>query len=360
MIELRSQLRNPDREKLHRLSHGVCGSFCRNEIFEEGRRLASHLPTVPECARFLVAKTNKIKDFRKRYRLTMGVLICVLAVVGLYAYGGIARVQNRETGIDGQILQLESSRASGGVDYLQVGRLIDLLVDYETRARALQKSIAMQIDDPGVQEHFVKLEIDDLMKEFGAEEFNVPPEFLVDVNRFIRRLQQEDHSLMARALVSQRAELDRMREILRRDHLPEDLAFIVLVESGFQSASESSEGAAGPWQFTEGTARSYGMRVTDGVDERLDISKSTGAASRYLRDLILDFGTGSSVMLALAAYNSGPEKVRRAVRGVKDPIKQRNFWHLYLNRTLPAETLEYVPKVIAAVIIGRNPGFFGF
>ncbi|MBP1599065.1 MAG: soluble lytic murein transglycosylase-like protein [Acidobacteria bacterium] len=96
------------------------------------------------------------------------------------------------------------------------------------------------------------------------------------------------------------------------------------------------------------------------MDDRLDARKSTGAAGRYIRELILDFGTGSSVMLALAAYNLGPGNVKRAVRKVDDPIKERNFWYLYRVRALPQETREYVPKIIAAMIIGRNPQRFGF
>ena len=97
------------------------------------------------------------------------------------------------------------------------------------------------------------------------------------------------------------------------------------------------------------------------VDERTDLRKSTRASCRYLRDLILDFGTGTSVMLALAAYNSGQARVKQAVvKTVRDPIKQRNFWYLYRVRALPVETREYVPKVFAAIVIGRNPHLFGF
>ena len=102
------------------------------------------------------------------------------------------------------------------------------------------------------------------------------------------------------------------------------------------------------------------MKVEGDVDERLNVAKSTRAACQYLRDLILDFGSGSSVMLALAAYNLGPSKVKSAVRKVKDPIKQRSFWYLYRVRAVPPETREYVPKVIAAMIIARHPDRYGF
>ena len=91
-----------------------------------------------------------------------------------------------------------------------------------------------------------------------------------------------------------------------------------------------------------------------------DAQKSTRAACRYLRELILDFGSGTSVMLALAAYNVGPTRVKQEIRKVSDPIKQRNFWYLYRVRALPGETRQYVPKVIAAMIIGRSPERFGF
>jgi membrane-bound lytic murein transglycosylase D len=108
------------------------------------------------------------------------------------------------------------------------------------------------------------------------------------------------------------------------------------------------------------TARAYGLKVNGNLDERFDIDKSTLAACRYIRHLILEFGSGHSVMLALAAYNSGPTRVKRAIRKVDDPIRQRDFWYLYRSRALPRETREYVPKIIAAIIIGRSPERFGF
>jgi len=65
-------------------------------------------------------------------------------------------------------------------------------------------------------------------------------------------------------------------------------------------------------------------------------------------------------MLALAAYNLGPTRVRQAIRKIDDPIRQRSFWYLYRVRALPVETRQYVPKIIAAIVLGRNPERFGF
>jgi len=152
-----------------------------------------------------------------------------------------------------------------------------------------------------------------------------------------------------------------MRRILVEEQLPPDFAYVPLVESGLAPHQNSAAGAAGPWQFTPITARAFGLRVDAQVDEREDLKKSTRAACSFLRQLLLDFGTGSSVMLALAAYNLGPAKVKQAVtKSVEDPIKQRNFWYLYRVRAVPPETREYVPKVIAAMVIGRHPERFGF
>jgi membrane-bound lytic murein transglycosylase D len=151
-----------------------------------------------------------------------------------------------------------------------------------------------------------------------------------------------------------------MREVVEQNNLPGDLAYMALVESAFINGRTSRANAAGLWQFRPETAQHLGLVVSEELDERFDMEKSTHAAARYIRSLILEFGSGNSVMLALAAYNTGPTRVRRAVRKVKDPIKQRNFWYLYSTGALPRETRDYVPKIFAAIIIGRNPEEFEF
>ena len=224
----------------------------------------------------------------------------------------------------------------------------------------MQKTLLYRLGVRSEEEDFVESEIKALLKEFGAEEYRISREFTQQVRRFIRQYQERDRPHMERALGRSRKEVEAVKKQLEADKLPPDLAYMALVESAFIGGSTSSAGAAGLWQFTPTTAKAYGLKVGDGVDERLDARKSTAAAGRYIRELILDFGSGSSVMLALAAYNSGPGKVKRAIRTVADPIKQRDFWYLYRTKALPPETREYIPKTIGVIIIGRHPARFGF
>jgi membrane-bound lytic murein transglycosylase D len=206
----------------------------------------------------------------------------------------------------------------------------------------------------------VEEELKSLMAEFGAETFRFPPEFLEQVERFVDQYQGPERARITSALGGARKDLETMRAIFQRQQLPPDLAYMAIVESAVTNVSNRKTGAAGPWQFTAPTARAFGLVVNEKVDERLDVRKSTLAACKLMRELILDFGAEGSVMLAVAAYNVGSGKVRQAVRTVKDPIKQRNFWYLYRIGALPLETREYVPKVLAVLIIARNPGRFGF
>ncbi len=144
-----------------------------------------------------------------------------------------------------------------------------------------------------------------------------------------------------------------IRDVLRRNGLPEDLAFTAMIESGFNPLAVSHAGAKGLWQFMAATARRYGLRVDQWVDERLDPEKATGAAAAYFRDLHAIFGSWT---LAQAAYNAGEMKVIRALRasGSKD------FWPLTRTSLLRRETKDFVPQIQAAVVIGRDPSRYGF
>jgi membrane-bound lytic murein transglycosylase D len=136
-------------------------------------------------------------------------------------------------------------------------------------------------------------------------------------------------------------------------NLPGDLVFLSLVESGFSTSAVSRAKAVGPWQFMKPTAKAYGLRVDNWIDERRDPVKSTLAAAQYLRDLYQLFG---SWPLAMAGYNAGEGKVGRAlVRAQAD-----DFWDLTDTKLLKRETKEYVPRFLAAALIAKDPSRFGF
>src|SRR4029079_19788978 len=136
-------------------------------------------------------------------------------------------------------------------------------------------------------------------------------------------------------------------------HLPSDLVYLSLVESGFNPHAYSRAKATGPWQFMKGTAKGYGLRVDHYVDERRDPIKSTVAAARYLRDLYDLFGDWP---LAMAAYNAGEDRVIRALQ----KARVESFAEISKTRLIRRETKEYVPRFMAATIISRNPDRYGF
>jgi membrane-bound lytic murein transglycosylase D len=144
-----------------------------------------------------------------------------------------------------------------------------------------------------------------------------------------------------------------MRGILKDKGLPEDLVNVAMIESAFKPAAHSRKGAHGFWQFIEGTAKRYGMKRTKALDERSDPVKSTLAAAAYYRDLYELFGDWH---LAMAAYDTGEGRVLRALRRTG----ATNYWELVAAGALHRETVAYVPFVLAAALISKDPTRFGF
>ncbi len=144
-----------------------------------------------------------------------------------------------------------------------------------------------------------------------------------------------------------------IRGRLRAASLPEDLIYLALIESGLNPRAYSRARAVGIWQFIRGTGRMYGLKVDYWVDERRDPFKSTDAAVAHLSDLYEEFG---SWYLAAAAYNAGAGRVRRALASTGG----EDYWDLTRGRSLRPETRSYVPKMIAAAIIAKNPERYGF
>ena len=148
-----------------------------------------------------------------------------------------------------------------------------------------------------------------------------------------------------------------IRAELRERGMPEDLIYLAFIESGFSPKAHSHAAAVGLWQFIAETGRRYGLDVDSHVDERRDPVKSTGAALEYLQDLYDRFG---SWYLAAAAYNTGENRVGRIMRETTGSERgtDADFWRI-ANR-LPRETRNYVPLMLAAGHIGKEPAKYGF
>jgi membrane-bound lytic murein transglycosylase D len=144
-----------------------------------------------------------------------------------------------------------------------------------------------------------------------------------------------------------------MKQVFKKAGLPEDLVYLALIESGFNMRANSRARAVGPWQFIKATGKRYGLKVDAWVDERRDPIASTVAAAKYLKDLYLMF---ESWYLAASAYNAGEYKIMRAI----DQLKTNNYWRICTTHVLKRETKDYIPKLIAAAIIGKNPHKYGF
>jgi membrane-bound lytic murein transglycosylase D len=147
------------------------------------------------------------------------------------------------------------------------------------------------------------------------------------------------------------AYLPMIRAKLDAAGLPEEIAYLPLIESAFSLKAMSRARAHGMWQFISSTGRHYGLEIGSLIDERRDPVRSTEAAIAYLSDLHTQFNDWH---LALAAYNSGAGNVRRAIRR----SGSRDFW--VLRRYLPRETRNYVPAFIASVIVAKDPARWGF
>ena len=155
-----------------------------------------------------------------------------------------------------------------------------------------------------------------------------------------------------------------IRARLAEHELPGDLVYLALIESGFSNRAVSRARAVGMWQFMPATGRAYGLRIDGWIDERRDPVKATAAAARHLRDLRQRFG---SLYLAAAAYNAGAGRVGRGLNALgsdeeaEDSLhSDATFFRLYDTQLIRRETKDYVPKLIAAAIIAKEPERYGF
>ena len=187
----------------------------------------------------------------------------------------------------------------------------------------------------------------------GADSYDIPTSDDVRVQQWVDYLTGRGRGWYERWLARSTRYVPVYLPILESYGLPRDLVFLSMIESGFSPRAYSWAHAAGPWQFIPTTGRRYGLRIGFWIDERRDFVKATHAAAQYLSALHDRFGHW---YLAFAAYNAGPGRVARAIRRTRSD----DFWRISRTRRLKSETKHYVPKLLAAAKIAKEPKTFGF
>ncbi len=183
-------------------------------------------------------------------------------------------------------------------------------------------------------------------------DFNFRPNALVQ--SFINYYLGRGRATMEQGLRRSGRFMDMARKIFKEEGVPQDITWLCQVESAWSPVARSWAAAVGLWQFIPGTGARYGLRQDYYVDERSSFEKATRASARYLKWLANRYD--GNWELAMAAYNSGEGRVDSAIArsGYAD------FWEIYSRGLIPRETRNYVPNILATIIIAKNPEKYGF
>jgi membrane-bound lytic murein transglycosylase D len=218
------------------------------------------------------------------------------------------------------------------------------------QALELPPSDLFALDEPKnpVEELELKLPVEDL------PESDIPLTLNDQVEYFVSYFQTRGRGVFSRWLSRSERYIPMMKQVLKKEGLPEDLVYLAMIESGFSPHAYSVASAVGPWQFMFATGKRYALRIDQWIDERRDPLKSTVAAAMYLKELYGLFN--KDWYLAAAGYNAGENKILRAI----DMYNSRDFWQLSKGSYLKRETKNYVPQLLAAAIIAKDPAKYGF
>ena len=244
-------------------------------------------------------------------------------------------------------------------------RLVDRIAALELNALASGDGFTEHPYEPATIDELLALETFDstpptaettsnVQADLEQTTYDIPIALNQRVLRYVELFQGRLREFLAAGLERGAAYLPMIQNVFRAEGLPLDLAYIPLIESAFKPTALSRAKAKGVWQFMGATAKENGLKQDWYIDERSDPEKATAAAAKYLKTLYNMFDDWH---LAMASYNGGPGRVNRAIKR----SGRQDFWDLTATtKFLPRETREYVPMILAAVIIAKNPVKYGF
>ncbi len=331
------------------------------------RKTMNHIASAVNEVSEVVKRQTK-KRWVKVVGVVAGVAAVVIAVMGIVIYAQhrqIAQLLDAKGRFDAQIReiqqQMQAEQDSTRLVLLEQ-RYLDATSNAERTLADLARADRAKATEAANAGDEMDREIRTILRQFDAETYAVPPIFKERLQFHIDVLSKQ---YIAIKEVYQR-KVKYWPVIVREFRaleLPEVMGYVAWTESRFDPQARNPSGARGMWQMMPVTARQYGLRVDGKVDERTDVNKQTRAAARHLANLLAEFGE-DAFMLAMASYNRGENGVRRVLHKIAQTPggfkkHNRDFWHLYRMKLLPAETMEYVPKILAAAVVSRDPQRYG-
>jgi membrane-bound lytic murein transglycosylase D len=183
--------------------------------------------------------------------------------------------------------------------------------------------------------------------------FDLPITYNEKVKFWIQYYQNNGKKWFYQWLERGQVHVPNMKKALKEAGLPQDLAYLAMMESGLSAYATSHANAVGPWQFIQPTGERFGLKINWWLDERRNFDRSTQAAISYFKFLYKEFG---SWYLVAAAYNTGEGRIRRITK----KYQTKDFWKLAQSESLMKETKDYIPKLIATMLIAKTPHLYGF
>jgi membrane-bound lytic murein transglycosylase D len=246
-------------------------------------------------------------------------------------------------------------------------RLVDRISAYEVKALAQGDGFTEKQYEPATIDELLAVSAtlsptpatpaveDAVSSDLRSIEYDIPIPLNQRVLSFVQLFQGRLHDFLEEGMRRGSQYLPMIQNVFRAEGLPLDLAYVPLVESAFKPSALSRTKAKGVWQFMRDTGLENGLRQDWYIDERSDPEKATIAAAKYLSMLGKLFD--GDWHLALASYNGGPGRLQNAIK----IGRQTDFWKLSeKSRLLPRETRDYVPMILAAIVIAKNPLQYGF
>lgn len=321
------------------------------------------------------------KKQKRKFTLIIGGLVCVVALLGAYAYSKHLEFKKQQALAEDIFYSIKSLDIEFA-DLLREARQSKNLQAIENVRRYQAKRAVLEekyneflkgLDVYGKGKSEEERLILSVARTFGECEVAMPAPFVKEVMNYIAKWKTTPRLARALELAGKNGYVGKIAERMKANGMPPQFLYLALVESNFDTKAcgpPTRFGVAkGMWQFIPTTARSYGLHTGplvelqqyDAQDERHDFLKSTRAAAEYIR-YIYDTEAQASGLLVMASYNWGENRVIQLIKTMPENPKERNFWRLlsqYRDK-IPQETYDYVFRIVSAAVIGENPRLFGF